>query len=173
MFADRFEHLTDEAVRRPVGETDAPPGPAYPQHFARGAALVGTEHSAEGGRDRIEGPVGEGKFLSVGFPESDRKAFDLGPLASPLQEALDIVRGDHVAPAAGGGERKIAVAGSDIEHLLAGAQVERFGELFADNLERGADDGVVARRPGRLLLGLDRSQIWRCGLGMALDNRGH
>lgn len=117
MFAHRFEHLTDEAVRRPVGETDASSRPAYPQHFARGAALVGTEHSAEGGRDGIEGPVGEGKFLSVGFPESDRKAFDLGPLAPPLQEALDIARGQSIVDAAQKAGNKSSVGDITVHDL--------------------------------------------------------
>ena len=38
---------------------------------------------------------------------------------------------------------------------LAGAQVHRLAEHLADDLERGADHGIVARCPDRLLAGLD------------------
>ena len=81
--------------------------------------------------------------LSVGFSERDKKAICLSPLAAPLQEGLDIVRRGDVTPTAGGGESKIAVPSSDVEHLLTGPQVEGFGELLADNLQRRANNGVV------------------------------
>ena len=71
---------------------------------------------------------------------------------------LSIVAG-HVAPAARGRERDVAVAGRDIEHLLAGADVEGLAQSFADNLQRGADNGVVAGGPGRLLAGLERDEV--------------
>ena len=64
-------------------------------------------------------------------------------------------------------ERGIAVAGGDVEYLAAGAQVDCFAELFADDLQRGSNDRVVARGPGTLLLGFNCFEGWgcRCGLG--------
>ena len=70
-----------------------------------------------------------------------------GALAAALQQGRHVVGGDHVAPAARRGERDVAVAGGDVEHLLPGAEVERLAQLLADDLQRGADHGVVAGRP--------------------------
>ena len=67
-----------------------------------------------------------------------------------LEEIGDVVGGRDFAPASRGGERSVAVAGGDIEDARAGADVERFAEIFADRLEGGADDGVVAGGPGEL-----------------------
>ena len=83
--------------------------------------------------------------------ELDRQPFGRGALAAALEQRRHIVGRGHLAPAPRGGEGDIAVAGRDVEHLLAGAQVERLAQLFADDLQRGADDGVVAGRPGGLL----------------------
>ena len=40
-----------------------------------------------------------------------------------------------------------------------GAQVEGFAQLLADDLQGGADDGIVAGRPGALLAGLDGVEV--------------
>jgi hypothetical protein len=61
-------------------------------------------------------------------------------------------------------QRGIAVAGGDVEHLLAGPEVERLAQLLADDLQRGADDGVVAGRPGAVLLGLEGGKVDLAGL---------
>ena len=42
------------------------------------------------------------------------------------------------------------------------AEVERFAELLADDLQRGADDGVIARRPCGLLSRLEGGKIRGC-----------
>ena len=59
-----------------------------------------------------------------------------------LEQRGHVVGRGHLAAAAGSRERRVAVAGGDIEHALARAHVERFAELFADDLQRGADDRV-------------------------------
>ena len=46
--------------------------------------------------------------------------------AAAIEQRRDIVGRGDVAPAARGGERRIAVAGGDVEDTLAGTQVERF-----------------------------------------------
>jgi len=63
---------------------------------------------------------------------------------------------------AGGCKRGVAVAGGDVEHALAGAEVDRIAEALTDDLQCRADDGVVAGGPRRLLTLLD-SCIVRCG----------
>ena len=83
--------------------------------------------------------------------------------AAALEQRRHVVGRGHLAPAARGGERGVAVAGGDVEHRLAGAQIERLAQLLADDLQGRADDGVVAGRPGGLLAGLDGGEIGRCG----------
>ena len=46
-------------------------------------------------------------------------------------------------------------------HALARADVDRFGKRFADDLQRRADYGEVAARPGGLLPGLDRYRLFQ------------
>ena len=76
--------------------------------------------------------------------------------------------------AARGGERRVAVAGGDVEHALAGAHVDGFGERFADDLQRGADDGEVAAGPGGLLALLDGGEVGRRRAGGAVvENKIH
>jgi hypothetical protein len=112
--------------------------------FRGGAILVGREHHAEGRHDNVELGVGEWQCFGIGLAEFDSEPFGLGAFACALKEGRHIVGGDHVAPAAGGGERGVAVASGHVEHLLARTEVEGFAKLFTDDLERGADDGVVA-----------------------------
>jgi hypothetical protein len=51
------------------------------------------------------------------------------------------------------------VAGRDVQYLGAGAQIQRLAELLADDLQGGADDGGVGRRPGGLLPDFQRGEI--------------
>src|SRR3569623_39624 len=88
--------------------------------------------------------------------------------------ARHVVGRGHLAPAARGGERGIAIAGGDVEHLLPGPEVERLAQLLADDLQRGADNGVVAGRPGAMLLCLQRGKIDLAGLlGFGGGGCGH
>ena len=64
-----------------------------------------------------------------------------------------------VAATPGRGERGVAVAGGDVEHALAGGDVDGLAERLAGELQRGADDGVVARGPGALLARLDGVEV--------------
>src|ERR1700712_4789295 len=66
MLSDRLEHLTDEAIGRPVRETDAPSRPADPQHLAACTTLIGAEHGAECRSHSVERAVSERKMLGVG-----------------------------------------------------------------------------------------------------------
>ena len=62
-------------------------------------------------------------------------------------------------PAPRGSKRSVAVAGRNVKHALAGTKIKRFAEILADNLQRGADDGVIAGRPGALLFRLHGNEI--------------
>src|SRR5262249_42725474 len=61
--------------------------------------------------------------------------------------------------AARGRQRGIAVARRDVEDVLAGTDVNRLREELPDNLQRRADDGEVAARPGGLLTLLDCLEV--------------
>ena len=75
VLADRLEHLADEALRRPVGQTDLAARFADARQLARRLFLIRCEHHAEGGHHDVEGRVGERQVLGVGFLEPDRVAF--------------------------------------------------------------------------------------------------
>jgi len=163
--ADRLEHLADEAFRRPVGEADLAAGLADTQKLGRGPVLVGREHHAEGRDHGVERAVGEGERLGVGLLELDAPAFGVGARPAALKQRRDIVGRDDVAPAPRGRERGVAVAGGAVQPLLARAQVERLAKILADDLQRRADDGVIAGRPGALLAGLQGGEIGGRGGG--------
>ena len=101
----------------------------------------------------------KGSALGVGLAEHDRQALGLGALAAALEQGADIVGRHHLGEAARRGERRIAVAGGDVEHALAAAQVDCLAKHLADDLQRGADDRVVAGRPCALLAALHGSEI--------------
>jgi hypothetical protein len=90
-------------------------------------------------------------------------AFRLGAVAAAHQKGLDVIGGHDVTPAPCRGERRIAVAGRDIEHFLAGAQIERFAQRFTDDLQGRSNDRIIARGPCRLLTGLYGGEVRRAG----------
>ena len=161
MLTNSFEKLADEALGRPVGKADLAAMLADTNKFARSAILARGEHHAEGRHNNVERGVGEGEGLRVSSKEFDVEPFGLGSFAGALEKGRHIVRGGYVAPTAGGGDRGIAVASCHIEDLLARAQVEGFAKLFANDLERGADDGVIAGRPSPVLTSLDSVEVDR------------
>ena len=129
-----------------------PPRLADAQQLGRRLVLVGREHHAEG-RDAPTSKLasGNGSASASASRNSTFSRFGRGALAAAFEQRRHVIGRGHVAPAARRRERRVAVAGRDIEHLAAGAQVERFAQLLADDLQRGADDGIVARGPGALL----------------------
>ena len=159
VFAQNPEHLSDEAVRCPVRQADLAARAADAQQFAGSLLLVGREHDAEGGEHDIEARIGEGQCLGIGFLEGDRQAVGFGAAASALEKGADIVGRHDVGEAAGRRQRGVAVAGGDIEDALVAAQVDGLAQDLADDLQRGADDGVVAGAPGELLAALDGGQV--------------
>ena len=94
------------------------------------------------------------------------------PRTAAAQQRGHVVGRGDVAPAARGRQRRIAVAGGDVQHLLAGAHVKGFAKLFSYDLQRGADDGVVPGRPGALLAGFQGGQIMLCGVAHVSGGKG-
>ena len=145
-------------LARPIGRPAARRAAARP----RRCVLVGREHHAEG-RDRdVEAPSANGSASASAARNVDRQALGLGARAAALEQRRHVVGRGDVAEAARRGERGVAVAGRDVQHPLARPEVEGLAEALADDLQGRADDGVVAGRPGRLLLGLDGLEVCRC-----------
>ena len=122
--------------------------------------MVGGEHDPEGRKHDVEALILERQSLGVGLPEGDWQAVGGGALLVPFEKGLDVIGGGHLGEMARRGQRGIAIAGSDIEHPLAGLQVDGLAEALADELQLGADHGVVAGGRDRLLAGLDGCIVW-------------
>ena len=138
-----------------------PPGRSTRSISRADASVVGREHHAEGRQHGVEAGIVERQRLGVGDLEAHGQAFGVRALAALLEQRRHVVGGGHVGKAARRGQRRVAVAGGDVEHALAGADVGGLGERLADDLQRRADDGEVAAGPGGLLALLDRREVRR------------
>src|SRR5262245_61730941 len=65
--ADDLEEAADETIRSPTREGDGAARTSHPSDFSCGSNVVGSEHRAEDGQDRIEGGIGERKVLGVAW----------------------------------------------------------------------------------------------------------
>ena len=174
--ADQLEQLADEALRRPVGHAEAAARTQHAQHLVGGALVVGREHRAEGREHDVEAPVGERQVLDVGDLERHRQSFGLGPRRALVEQGGHVVGRGDVGEAPRRRERGVAVAGGDVEDALAAAHVDGLGQRLADDLQGGADDGVVAAGPGGLLPLLDGGEVGsrkHGGGGCGLHVHGH
>ena len=148
-----------------------PPGAQTRTSSAAACSWFGVNMTPKVDSDGVEGAVREGQGLGVGLAEGDVEAVGTGPLARAREERGNVVGRGDLAPSAGGRERCVAVAGGDVEHLLACAEVEGLAELLPDDLQGGADDRVVSGRPGRPLAVLDLAEVGDGG-GWRLNRRG-
>ena len=105
--------------------------------------MVGCEHHAERRQDCVEATVLEWQVLSVGEREGDIKAFGSSSLRAVGEEALDVVGRGDVGAAPGRRERRVAIAGGDVEDLLVPVDVARFCQVLTDDLQGRADHRVV------------------------------
>ena len=124
-----------------------PPLAQHAQHLVRRAGVIGREHRAEGGQHDVEAAVGKGQRLGIGGLEVDLQTFGLRPGAALVEQGRHVVGRGDLGEASRRGQRGIAVAGGHVEHALAGAHVDGFGQLLADDLQGGADDGDNRRWP--------------------------
>src|SRR2546425_521684 len=102
VFADGFEYLADEALRRPVGEADLAARTADAEELARRLLLIWRKHDAEGGKDDIEAGIREGKRFRIGLLERNGQAVGCRTYAPAVEQRGDIVRRHDVGEAAGG-----------------------------------------------------------------------
>ena len=136
-----------------------PPGRQNADKLVGGLLLIGCEHDTEGRKDHIEAGFGKGKSFRIGFLKRHGKPVGFRAFAPSIEKRADIVRRHDIGEPAGGGERCIAIAGSNIEDALVAAKIDGLAERFADNLQRDANDGIVAGTPRSLLAALDRGEI--------------
>ena len=106
-------------------------------------------------------PSGNGSASASATWKVDGQALGDGAFLAAFEQGGDVVGRGHHRKAARRRKRGVAVAGGDIEHAFAGAQIDRLAELFADDLQRGADRGVVAGGPGFLLGAFDGGVVGR------------
>jgi hypothetical protein len=142
----------DQAGGGPGGEADPPAGTAHPQQFAGRSVVVGGEYDAERGQDDVELAVAEGQILGVGLLGPKLQALDGGAAGGHVEEPGDEVSRGHVCSPAGGGQRRVAAAGGDIEHTVARMDVDRAGEPLADDHLGGAHPCEVTVGPDLLLV---------------------
>ena len=107
----------------------------------------------------IETAVGKRQRLGIGFLEFDGQPFSGGALPGAIEQRADVVGRGDIGPVPGRRQRSVAIARGDIEHALAGPHVDGFAQALADELQRGADDAVVAGGPGGLLALLDGGKV--------------
>ena len=161
MAADRREEPADEAVWRPAREADAAAGARHAHELGSGAGVVGGEHRAKGRERHVERGGCKGQVLGIGDADGHREALGGGAGAGTFEQGRDVVGGGDLGETPRRRERRVAVAGGDVEYPLPGAEVDRLAERFSDDLQRGAHDGIVAGGPGRLLPRLKRDQVGR------------
>src|SRR5215470_1298039 len=119
MPANCFEQLTNETIRRPIGQSNLASTLADACQFGSSTVLVGGKHHAEHGNDNVEAPIRERQRFCVSLPELHVEAVSSGALAGTLKQRGHVVGGNHITPATRSRERRVAVAGSHIEHLLS------------------------------------------------------
>src|SRR5690349_8812070 len=159
MASQRFEELANEAFRCPVGETDASPGLHDACHLRGSGHVVGREHDAERRQYRVEARIFERQRFDVGNLEGDVEALGACAFRAAIEQRRYVIGRRDDTTATRCGKCRVTVAGGDVEHVLVVFQVAGLGEHFADDLQRGADDGVIAAAPGGLLTQLEGGKI--------------
>ena len=149
-----------------------PPRLAHAQQLGGGLVLVGREHHAEGRDDDVEAASANGSASASASRNVDRQARRPRRArgrarAAPARSRSTVT--SHQRRAAASATLPLPAATSST--FSPGAQVEGLAQLLADDLQRGADDGVVARRPRGLLAGLDGREVGRRAAVAGLTQR--
>ena len=142
-----------------------PPGRQTRTSSAAARSLVGGEHDAQGGKDGVEGGVGEGQGLGVALGEGDLQPLGRRPFPAALQQLGDVVDAGDLGAVAGRGQGGVAAAGGHVQDAVAGPQAGRLGQVLGHGHDPGGHGGVVAAGPHLLLARLDRGQVRLGGLG--------
>ncbi len=117
---------------------------------------------------RVEGAVREIDGLGVRGSRFDVQPFRGRARLEPFQQGGHVVDRRDPAAATRRCEGSVAVSGREVDDVPTRSDVDGLAEGLADNLQRRADDGVVAGGPGDVLLVLERLEVDGRGRG-----RGH
>src|SRR5215831_2477148 len=125
-----LEHLADETLGRPVGKPDTAAGATYACKLGSRSRVVGREHHAERRKNDVEARLRIRKRFGIGDLELDVETLGAGAVGAALEKTGHVIGRRHAGSAACSGERRIAVAGGDIEYVFVPAHVTGFGELL-------------------------------------------
>ena len=128
MATDQLEEPPNEALRRPVRDANAATGAQHAHDLVGRALMIRRKHRAERRQHYIEAAVRKRQFLDVGLLESDDEALGARALTALVEQRRHIVGRGDAGEAARSGERRVAVAGCDVEHSFVGTHVDGFGQ---------------------------------------------
>jgi hypothetical protein len=133
--------------------------------------LVGGEHHPHRREHHIKRAVRTRQVFGIALAERHRQP--LGRRACPPKREHQggVVDADHVAPAAGRGQRRIATACRHIQDVLPRMHIDGLTEQLAHEHQIRADPQVIALRPCLLLAGLDGGEINHALLPPRLEHR--
>jgi hypothetical protein len=152
----RREQPTEHALGRPVEQRDLAAWTADAHELVGCLLVVRSEHHADRRHHDVERCVGERQMLGVGLRPVERESGLVGAGAPGLEQLGGQVARDDAGAALGGMQRRVAGAGGDVEHLLAGGDAGGIDETRPEGEQERLDHRrVVARRPHRAVLRLD------------------
>ena len=164
---ERPEELADEALRRPVRQADPPARAADPQQLGAppspGPARTSRRRSR---RTTSKLPSAKGRRSASAIWKSIVEPFGLGPGPAARQQRRRHSRSR--SPRTSGGRRRASRCRCRRRRRARARPARRSiasAERLADDLQRGADDGIVAGRPGGVLPGLDGGVVGRGCVG--------
>ena len=138
-----------------------PPGRHDPEHLGSAARSgSGTNITPKVDRTASNSPSLEREVLGVGHARLERAGRRPRPGArAPSSSSVDVVGGRRRAqPRRAAASEALPLPAATSSTCRAGRHVDGLAERLADDLERGADHGVVAAGPGGLLLALMASR---------------
>ena len=125
-----------------------PPGCADADHLVGRLLMVRREHDSDRGHDDVKGLVVEREILGIGLDPLEGDALRLGPRPARLEQVGGEVAGRDLRTGLGGGDRRVAGAGRDVEHLHPLADPGGLDEPRPQREQERLDHGrVIAGRP--------------------------
>ncbi len=153
-----------------------PPGRTTRTSSSAACLVVRGEHDAHARDGRVELGVGVRQVLGVVHLPAQRDTCGGRGLAAGLDQVRREVAGHDVGARLGGGDRRVAGAGRDVEDVLARADAGGGDERRAERGDHlGRNGRVVAHRPHGRVLGLECDVVgggggWVCCVCVMAEN---
>jgi hypothetical protein len=149
--AGRPEDVAGHSFGRPAADADEAALAADARHLVSGLAVARREHVAERREDPLEGGVGERQALGVALDPRDLETLG-GGLRPPGREQLrDEVEPRDLRSSPRRGQRRVAGAAGDVEHLHPRLDAGPLRQELADVRDLLGKRRIVAGRPHRTL----------------------